>query len=140
MEEPGGPAMGDLPHTSLERSMDARSIFFYEILHANENSDEARHNCLALLSWIDAGLQWFTLGVSEEKPERPDVTDHSFRKLTKFEIVNGVNGEATVEEPLVIQLPAYPLQGADVQRMVNDISVQESILIRSTQVPLRMAD
>lgn len=38
-----------------------------------------------MLQWIDADLQCFTLGLSEEVKERPEVTTHTYRTLQKRE-------------------------------------------------------
>ena len=41
------------------------------------------------LHHVDTYLQGFTLGITEDNPGRPSVTNHKFRKLSDFQVGKG---------------------------------------------------
>lgn len=43
----------------------------------------------SFLDHLDTYLQVFTLGITEDKPGRPSVTNHKFRKLSDFQVGAG---------------------------------------------------
>lgn len=51
-----------------------------------------------VLCWIDAYLQWFTLGITKAQSSRPQVTNHCFRPLSEFTYRVGT-GDATGVSP-----------------------------------------
>ncbi|GAA5988466.1 hypothetical protein JCM10908_003580 [Rhodotorula pacifica] len=105
--------------------LDPRHEFFMNILHGPEGSQQAHDRLVDIVRWIDGKLQTLTLGISKTAPQRPDVTRHEFRTLRSEEVRTG-GGNATVDEPLEVLLPAYPLKAAKVQRFFGGLRDRRS--------------
>lgn len=59
---------------------------FQEILHSLSNDQRTLEaNTHSLLSWIDDELQWLTLDINYVVSEQAEVTNHSYRKLSRLQ-------------------------------------------------------
>ena len=58
---------------------------FRNFLGAEEDSVHAQRRLFGFLRSIDIYLQWLTLGITRERQERPEVTNHKFRLLAPFQ-------------------------------------------------------